>query len=294
MLLSMTGFGESRSQSGDWHLTVELRSINNRHFKLNLRCPDGFFHYEADLERLLRETISRGTVSLTIRLDCAGGGGAPRFNKAVVLSYWNQLRDLSVDLGAPHTPNMSELLGLPGVLDDGRLTAEQIEELWPFVQAGVRTATAALDEFRQREGAAMAADLRTQCLAIETTLGEVVTIAPQVIADYRDKLNQRVQKLLEGTSITLEQDHLIREVAFFADRCDINEEITRLRSHIEQFLSLLTAKTSQGRKLEFLCQEMFRESNTIGSKANHVGVGHAAVDMKTCIERIREVIANIE
>lgn len=294
MLLSMTGFGESRSQSGDWHLTVELRSINNRHFKLNLRCPDGFFHYEADLERLLRETISRGTVSLTIRLDCAGGGGAPRLNKAVVLSYWNQLRDLSVDLGAPHTPNMSELLGLPGVLDDGRLTAEQIEELWPFVQAGVRTATAALDEFRQREGAAMAADLRTQCLAIETTLGEVVTIAPQVIADYRDKLNQRVQKLLEGTSITLEQDHLIREVAFFADRCDINEEITRLRSHIEQFLSLLTAKTSQGRKLEFLCQEMFRESNTIGSKANHVGVGHAAVDMKTCIERIREVIANIE
>lgn len=294
MLLSMTGFGESRSQSGDWHLTVELRSINNRHFKLNLRCPDGFFHYEADLERLLRETISRGTVSLTIRLDCAGGGGAPRLNKAVVLSYWNQLRDLSVDLGAPHTPSMSELLGLPGVLDDGRLTAEQIEELWPFVQAGVRTATAALDEFRQREGAAMAADLRTQCLAIETTLGEVVTIAPQVIADYRDKLNQRVQKLLEGTSITLEQDHLIREVAFFADRCDINEEITRLRSHIEQFLSLLTAKTSQGRKLEFLCQEMFRESNTIGSKANHVGVGHAAVDMKTCIERIREVIANIE
>ncbi|WLD13998.1 YicC/YloC family endoribonuclease [Planctellipticum variicoloris] len=294
MLLSMTGFGESRSQSGDWHLAVELRSINNRHFKLNLRCPDGFFHYEADLERLLRETISRGTVSLTIRLDSAGGAGAPRLNRDVMLSYWNQLRDLSVDLGAPHTPAVAELLQLPGVLDDGRLTAEQVEALWPFVQEGVRAAVVRLDEFRQREGAAMAADLRTQCEAIEKTLGEVVTIAPQVITDYRDKLQQRVQKLLEGTGITLEQDNLIREVAFFADRCDINEEITRLRSHIEQFLGLLAAKTSQGRKLEFLCQEMFRESNTIGSKANHVGVGHAAVDMKTCIERIREVIANIE
>lgn len=290
----MTGFGESRSQSGDWHLAVELRSINNRHFKLNLRCPDGFFHYEADLERLLRETISRGTVSLTIRLDSAGGMGAPRLNRDVLLSYWNQLRDLSTDLGAPHTPAVSELLQLPGVLDDGRLTAEQVEALWPFVQDGVRAAVARLEEFRQREGAAMAADLRTQCEAIEKTLVEVVTIAPQVVADYRDKLQQRVQKLLEGTGITLEQDNLIREVAFFADRCDINEEITRLRSHIEQFLSLLTAKTSQGRKLEFLCQEMFRESNTIGSKANHVGIGHASVEMKTCVERIREVIANIE
>lgn len=290
----MTGFGESRSQSGDWHLAVELRSINNRHFKLNLRCPDGFFHYEADLERLLRETISRGTVSLTIRLDSAGGAGAPRLNRGVLLSYWNQLRDLSVDLGAPHTPGLAELLELPGVLDDGKLTAEQVESLWPFVQEGVRGAVVRLEEFRQHEGAAMAADLRTQCVAIEQTLGEVVTIAPQVVADYRDKLQQRVQKLLEGTGITLEPDNLIREVAFFADRCDINEEIMRLRSHIEQFLGLLTAKTSQGRKLEFLCQEMFRESNTIGSKANHVGVGHAAVEMKTCIERIREVIANIE
>ena len=140
----------------------------------------------------------------------------------------------------------------------------------------------------------MRVDLSNQCDTIETQLAEVETKAPEVVSGYREKLLERVRKAIGDTDIPVEDKDVIREVAMFADRCDINEEITRLRSHIQQFNAFLNGDKSLGRKLEFVSQEMFREINTIGSKANNVGIAHCVVEMKAAIERIREVLQNVE
>ena len=140
----------------------------------------------------------------------------------------------------------------------------------------------------------MKTDLTLQCTTIETQLAEVETKAPDVVTSYREKLLERVRKAIGDTEIPVEDKDIIREVAVFADRCDINEEITRLRSHLQQFDAFLNGDKSLGRKLEFVSQEMFREINTIGSKANNVGIAHCVVEMKAAIERIREVLQNVE
>lgn len=289
----MTGFGEARERSGDVLCRVELRSVNNRHFKLSLRCPDGFLQFESDLEHLLRETITRGSVSLAIRFDRSSSSHAPRVNPAAVADYWEQLRKISEGLSvAP--PQLGQLLTLPGVLDDGAFDSTTAQQMWPVVEKTVRAAAQHMGDFRRREGASMADELRAQCSAISRQVDEITTLAPQVIVEYRDKLLQRVNDLVKDLDTRLGPADVLREVALHADRCDINEEIIRLRSHLTQFLKLVEDKVSQGRKLDFMCQELFREVNTIGSKSNHVAIAHAAVEAKVCVERMREIVQNVE
>ncbi len=289
----MTGFGEANCQSGSRLCHVELKSVNNRHFKLAYRCPDGLARYEPDLERLLRETISRGTVQLTIRLNRQATAQVPLINQALLKSYWQQLREMCEDVGAP-LPEIAGLLDLPGVVDDGEFDDETAKQFWSALETAITEALGKLQDFRRKEGEAMAADMRQNCAAISACLTKVAERGPQLIAEYRDRLLQRVQELLKSADVQLGANDVIREVSLFADRCDISEEITRLKSHLDQFLSLFEAAGSQGRKLEFLCQEMFREANTIGSKSNDVSVAHAAVEIKTSIERMREIVANVE
>ncbi len=289
----MTGFGDARCQSGATLCQVELKSVNNRHFKFILRCPDGLARFEPELERLLRESISRGTVQMTVRLDRPSVASAPLINQAVLKGYWQQLFDCSRELGtAP--PEITGLLDLPGVIDDGELDEEQAKGLWGALESGTAEALKKLHGFRRQEGEAMVADLRGHCAAITSRLTGLADNGPQLIADYRDRLMGRVKELLKSSDVQLNPSDVLREVSLFADRCDISEEVTRLRSHLDQFESLFKVAGSQGRKLEFLCQEMFREANTIGSKSNDVGVAHAAVEIKTSIERMREIVANVE
>lgn len=289
----MTGFGEAVCHSGTRRCQVELKSVNNRHFKLILRCPDGLARFEPDLERQLRETITRGTVQLTIRLDRQAAAQMPLINQSLLKTYWQQVRQCCDDLGiAP--PDITGLMELPGVVDDGEFDEETAKQLWGSLETAVGEALRNLQDFRRQEGEAMVADLRLQCATIASRLVGVVEHGPKIIADYRDRILQRVQELLKSTDVQLNPADVLREVSLFADRCDISEEVTRLRSHLDQVAALFTVEGSQGRKLEFLCQEMFREANTIGSKSNDVGVAHTAVEIKTCIERMREVAANVE
>ncbi len=293
MLLSMTGFGEARERLGDVLCRIELRSVNNRHFKLSLRCPDGFLQFESEIDHLLRETITRGSVSLAIRFDRSSTSHAPRLNPAAIADYWQQMQKICADLSlAP--PEFSTVLSLPGILDDGAFDTATAQQMWPVVSQAVRAAAKHMGDFRRREGASMADELRIQCAAIAAQVDQVTTLAPQVILEYRDKLLQRVNDLVKDLDTRLGPADVLREVALHADRCDINEEITRLRSHLSQFLKLLDDAVSQGRKLDFMCQELFREVNTIGSKSNHVGIAHAAVEAKVCVERMREIVQNVE
>lgn len=289
----MTGYGEATLQDEHAYCRVEIRSVNNRHFKLSLRCPEGFQQHEAEFERLVRESISRGTVYVTVRIDRTGSSSGPRLNAELLKSYWSQVNEISRELSvAP--PEPAQLLSLPGVLSDDRFGADVVETLWPGVEKAIRAAAIHLQEFRQKEGEATANELRQLFSSLELILQRVIEVAPQVAQEYHQKLLQRTRELLAGSDVTLESSDVIREVALFADRCDIHEEITRLRSHLEQFLNLVDNGATPGRKLDFLCQEMFREVNTIGSKANNIVLSHAAVEMKSIIERIREIVQNVE
>lgn len=289
----MTGYGEARERLGECLCRVELRSVNNRHFKLSLRCPDGFLQFESDMEHLLRETISRGSVSLSIRFDRSSSSQAPRINPAAVKDYHQQIEKICEELGAA-SPEISALLSLPGIVDDGAFDSATAEQMWPVVERTIRAAATHMGEFRQREGASMADELRSQCATISAEVDRIAAQAPQVIVEYRDKLLARVNELVKDLDTRLGPADVLREVALHTDRCDITEEITRLRSHLGQFLKLLDDKASQGRKLDFMCQELFREVNTIGSKSNHVGIAHCAVEAKVCVERMREIVQNVE
>jgi len=289
----MTGYGEARGAVAGVHVLAELRSVNNRHFKLSLRSPDAWGRFEPDLERVLREQIARGTVSLSLRTQRAAEEIAVRINPAVLSAYWKQIATAAQQCGAPPS-NMAELVDLPGVIEDSSWTEDKVEHAGPQLETLVREALKLFQEFRVREGAAMAADLKNQCSVIAGQIDQIAVLAPQVAADYRAKLQQRIQDALREANVTITPADLLREVALFTDRSDISEEIVRLRSHVDQFRQLIDAAQSQGRKLEFLCQEMFREANTIGSKSNHVGVAHAAVEIKTAIERMREIVQNVE
>jgi uncharacterized protein (TIGR00255 family) len=294
VLLSMTGYGEARGTVAGVHVLAELRSVNNRHFKLSLRCPDAWGRFEPDLERVLREQITRGTVTLLLRSQRAAEEASGRINSSVLITYWKQLAEAAKQAGVPCPTDLAAVLTLPGVMEDSAWTDETVEHAGPQLEQIVRAALEKFQQFRVHEGAAMAADLEAQCRTIATQIDHIASIAPQVVAEYRDKLQLRIQDALRQADVTVTSADLLREVALFTDRSDISEEIVRLRSHVDQFQQLLAAAQSQGRKLEFLCQEMFREANTIGSKSNHVGVAHAAVEIKTAIERMREVVQNVE
>jgi uncharacterized protein (TIGR00255 family) len=293
VLLSMTGFGNSSHQTEGVYVSSELKSVNNRYLKLSVRMPDSAARFEADIEKLIRSRVTRGSVQLSLRVRFLSGQSEYRIDQDLLQSYQKQLSAMMTP-GGGAAPTLGELLQLPGVVVPTELPDEIVNSIWPAIEGSLQESLDHFDDFRRREGESMRQDLERQCEVIETAVGQVAALAPQVVSEYRDKILDRVRRLIGDSSITISENDVIREVALFADRCDVNEEITRLRSHTEQFRRLLNGAQSQGRKLEFIGQEMFREINTIGSKANHVTIALSVVEMKAAIERMREVLQNVE
>ncbi len=292
MLLSMTGFGNASFDSDRVHVSSEIKSVNNRYLKLSVRMPDSVARFEAEIEKLVRSRVARGSIQLSIRVRFHGGQSEYKIDQDLLKSYQQQLSEISA--ADSNRPNLGHLLQLPGVVTQTELPDELVNSLWPAIEKCLSEALDHFDDFRQREGESMRQDMERQCEVIETAVKKVAELAPQVVTEYRDKILERVRRIIGDASISVSENDVIREVALFSDRCDINEEITRLRSHIGQFLRLLNGNTSQGRKLEFIGQEMFREINTTGSKANNVTIALSVVEMKAAIERMREVLQNVE
>lgn len=290
----MTGFGDARSQRDQLSVAVEVRSVNNRYLKISTKLPDSYAPLEHQIEKLLRQSISRGTVSVAVRINRAGTEERYILDRDVLENYWRQLTDSAeaIHLAAPS--DLSSLLQLPGVVVEDDLRVSDAAADWPVIREALEEAIGKLREFRASEGRSMEQDLRTNCDLIAGQLSRIAELAPQVVTSYRDRLHERVRELLSELDVGVDSSDLIRDVSIFADRCDINEEITRLRSHLEQFETFLNEETSLGRKLEFLSQEMFREINTIGSKANNVEIAHSVVEMKAAVEKVREVLQNVE
>lgn len=290
----MTGFGNSTSETDAISVSVELRAVNNRYLKLHLRLPDSLNCFENRVEKLVRTRITRGTVQLSMRARFPHNVSGYVIDVDAIQEYRHQLASLSTDIETGSTPGLTDLLVLPGVVVESELLPDMIDSFWPAIEEAVSDSLNQFDEFRETEGRRMQDDLHRQSRVISNQLDEVSRLAPEVVSAYRTKLMQRLSKAVADSGVTIAESDVMREVAVFADRCDINEEITRLRSHLQQFDTFLNGNASLGRKLEFLGQEMFREINTIGSKANNVAIAHNVVEMKAAIERVREVLQNVE
>lgn len=290
----MTGYGDARRQSDELSMAVEVRSVNNRYFKIAIKSPDAYSVLDGEIEKVVRNSINRGTVSVTLRADRVGGGDRYVLNQAVLSQYWKQLHDLAEAIHVASPNNLSSLLQLPGAIQEDDRGTIDAEADWTLVRETLTEAIEKLQTFRQAEGQSMQDELSGQCGIIATQLEQVEKLVPEVVSGYRDRLLERVRDLVAGMKVEVGASDLIREVSIYAERADINEEITRLRSHLEQFRAFLGEPTSQGRKLEFLGQEMNREINTIGSKANNVAIAHCVVEMKGAVEKMREVLQNVE
>lgn len=294
MLLSMTGFGEAHRQADGVAVVVEVRTINNRYFKLTLKCGEGYSLLEPEVENVVRQQIRRGTVQVNLRVDRVRGSDDYQLNQAVLANYRRQLRELTDEWEADEAVPLSQLLLLPGVVIENPTSPAEAEEEWPLVRETLVAAMDNLAHMRADEGRAMAADLRANCQSIAGELKQIEARAPLVVEAYRERLVERLQAALAEFAVTLNPADLIKEVGLFAERSDISEEIVRLRSHLEQFDTIMELPESSGRKLEFLTQEMFRETNTIGSKANDVQIARHVIEIKASIERVREMIQNVE
>ena len=294
MLLSMTGFGEAHCQRDGVAVGVEVRAINNRYFKLAVRATEGYGALEPQIEAAVRQNIRRGTVQVNLRVDRVRSPEEFQLNVNVLDRYRVQLQSLYRQWDLPGQMALEALLALPGVVDERFALAKDPAEDWPLIGATLEAALANLARMRSDEGRAMAADLTANCRVIAARLDQLARRAPLVADGYRQRLQERLKTVLADFQVALDPGELVKEVSLFAERGDISEEIIRLRSHLDQFDAITALPESTGRKLEFLTQEMFREANTIGSKANDGEITNDVIEIKTAIERIREMIQNVE
>ncbi len=290
----MTGFGEARRQAGDRSITVEVRTINSRHFKLSYRASDGYAALEPEVEAATREAVRRGTVQLNLRVDRSTAADDYRINTSVLDNYRQQLEQYAATNKLNLSLDANALLALPGVVIEKSHSEDDPHNDWPVIQPVIQEALAAMTKMRTEEGVALAADLAHNGRQILENLDAITRRQPEVTQSYQTRLTTRVQQALSELNVTVEPADLLRELALFADRSDISEEIVRLRSHLQQYEAALMLPESSGRKLEFIVQEMGREVNTIGSKANDAEISHLVVEIKTALERIREQIQNVE
>jgi uncharacterized protein (TIGR00255 family) len=292
----MTGYGESRTQTAGVGVSVEVRAVNNRHLKLTVRGTDPYPLYETELEKVVRRHVRRGTLLVGIRVERPGRSAAPALNVATLADYLRQIRTACAEAGTPEyaAALASGALALPGVAPEARTGAAPPEDEWPVVESTLDAALGRLNAMRRDEGKALAAELLGHHATISDHLAAVRELVPAVVAEYRNRLLERVRQAVADAGVVLSAESVIREVALFADRTDVSEEVARLTSHLEQFADLVRKGDEAGRKLEFVLQEMGRETNTLGSKAGDVAISRHAFEIKSALEKLREQVQNVE
>ncbi|NQU74723.1 MAG: YicC family protein [Planctomycetes bacterium] len=286
----MTGFSAAHVEIAGVSYGIEIRSVNGRYFKANLRLPEMWTHAEVEIEKMLRVRLTRGTVNFALRMRMAGEVAASTVNAQALQRYVEQARSA---LPAEAVLDVGTMLLLPGVCQPP-LADDLCEKSSPALMAAIEQAIESLLQMRRQEGLSTHTDLMAQCRVIEQELSAVWDRKQTVVADFHDRLLARVNELVNSAELKVNEQDLVREVAVFAERSDISEEVVRLRSHIDQFRRVADKDDHPGRKLEFISQEMFREANTIASKANDADIARAVVEIKTAIDRIKEQVQNVE
>lgn len=292
MLRSMTGFGSGRGTAGDEELVVEIKSVNHKFCEVKARVPRELASLETGLVRRIKDRVSRGALDVTVkRASRSASGLVPVIDVALATSYRRAFAELAQALGVPDSTTVRDVAQVPNVV---RLEEPSVDvaRAQTALEAAVDQALTALEAMRAVEGQAIERDLLARLELVEKSAAEVKALGPPSLDEYRTRLTARIEEL--GRGLPVDPQRLAQEVAFFAERVDVAEELTRLSSHFEQFRRLCAAPEPAGRKLDFLVQEMSREVNTTGSKSASAGISALVVQLKAELERVREQVQNVE
>ncbi len=293
-IVSMTGFGRGEAAAEGVKIVVELSTVNRKQFDCNFSMPRELGCLESKLHALVHAQVTRGYVKGLVSVTAAEAEVAADgvLNLPQIEAQLGALRAVAARLGLTDDLTASSLLRLPDVLRPKVLPDDPME-VWPLLERALQAALASLAEMRLREGAALEKDLRKRFGALDRLSRKIVRRAPGVPKAFKAVLEKRLRELV-GTSVAVDPALVARELAVFADRCDVSEELTRLASHFEQVTKVLDAGRACGRTLDFLCQELFREINTTGSKANDAEISRVVIDFKAGLEAVREQVQNVE
>lgn len=288
----MTGFGRGSAATAAWVARLEIGTVNRKQAEVVVMLPKDLAELDAGIRKLAQAVVSRGRVQVNVALEPAAGGTANvRVDAVLARGLEEAFTQLSGAIGRPVQPQATDFLRQPGVLTIG---AREIDpaEAWAAIEPALHDALGQLTAMREREGADLAADLITRLSTLDDLTGRIAAAAPERPLRQRELLLKRLREA--GLELDLTDERVARELALFADRCDVSEELTRLASHFGKFREYMAAPEPPGRALDFLCQEIFREFNTIGAKANDAGIAQAVVEAKTELEKIREQVQNVE
>ena len=292
-MVSMTGCGDATVTAGASTCRVEIRSVNNRFFKMSLRTREGFGGLESRVEAVIRQRVRRGSVQVSLDLSGPAASTGRRLDHEQLAAYLADAAAFCERHGLEPPLSVEPLLGLPGIVVESAPDEAALDRAWPLIARAVAGAVDRLDAMRRTEALALAADMRSTCRDIIGLVAAIRARVPGILADHRARLVERVSRLLEQNGTALTEADIAHEVALVADRSDVAEELVRLESHVVQFDRLL-GEDAPGRSLDFLAQELAREANTIASKSLDVEVAHAVVELKTRVERLREQVQNVE
>ena len=292
MIKSMTGFGRERTVLESREILVEIRSVNHRFFEFSSRTPKAYGYLDEKLKAFLKNDVSRGKVEVSVLIYNQEGVNAQiEVNKDLALGYLNALRDSADELDVDDDLALSNVMRIPDVFTVVRITEDE-EVVWEQVKSVAEKALEKFLQMRVIEGMKMYDDIVSRLNYLEDAVGKIEAQSPEVTKAYEERLYAKIKDVLGDSNV--DEQRIVTEVAIFSDKTAIDEETVRLRSHISQFRDLIDSSEPVGRKLDFLVQELNREVNTIGSKAQDLSITKLVVDMKSEIEKIREQIQNIE
>lgn len=291
-MYSMTGFGRAEISGSVGSLTVELSSVNNRFLEMSVRIPRQLSLLEGQIRELIASRINRGQINLSVTLDDTDAAvQRTLINKRLAAAYTKQLRGLAKELKLEGDVSLEELVLIPDILKPDKERVDHAQ-VWKLLEKALSKALTDLIAMRKKEGQAMSTDMQQRLSGMKKAITEIEKRSTGATEVYREKLQQRIAALLESTQV--EKLRLEEEIALFAERTDITEECTRLRSHIDLYQQALKMKEPAGKRLNFILQEMNREANTIGSKCSEFAISSLAISLKEEIEKLRELVQNVE
>ena len=292
MVKSMTGYGRAREMRNGRDITVEVRSVNNRYLDCTVKMPRAYIFAEDRMKACVQQAVSRGKVDVFVTIDASAADEAVvAVNEPLARGYYEALTRLKTMFSLPGEVTPEVLAKFPDVLAVTK-AEEDVEAIAADICAVLDDALAAYNDMRAVEGEKLAADVAGRVTTIETVVGKVEECSPQTVAAYRQRLEAKMQEVLQST--TIDESRILTEAAIFADKVAVDEETVRLRSHVAQLRTMLQAQRPTGKDMDFLMQEFNRECNTIGSKCNDLAVTQDVVAMKAEVEKIREQVQNME
>lgn len=295
MIASMTGYGRGEVRNGDCEIFAEVRSVNNRFLDVQMKLPKSYFHYEQEIKNIVRNYATRGRINIFVGLksnnDENGNGNGLGINREPAKLYWKLINQLKKEFKIRGRVKLEHLLQFPDIISYEETNGAS-EATWKSIEQALVTALENLQEMRKREGQELANDLDGRIQSLNSLIDQIEKISAGRMGEELEKLRQRVKEILSVEGV--DETRMETEIALMMNRIDVTEECVRFRSHNKMFLDIMNAEEGGGRKLNFLLQEMTREANTIGAKANQADIAHLVVEIKEEVEKIREQVQNIE